>query len=461
MLLKATLPFIWGLLLYQIPMEMMPPKAWYLFIVFSATILGIMVRAFPIAVVALFGMTACVLFNILDIKTQAFYGFGVPTVWLVGCVFFIAKGFTNSRLGERIAYFFILLAGRTPLRLAYALVLTELVCSPMIPSSTARAGGILLPILQSICCLFKKGDDNKISAFLIQCAFHANIICSSLFLTGMVTNPLAQSLARGMGVNYSWIDWFMIACVPGVLCLLLAPLIVYFMNKPTLEDPAAVQSMAKDNLEALGGVSSKEKTMIGILMLMLFLWIFGDGLCGIGSAAVALLGLVLCLLTKIISFDEVLSEKKAWETMLWLSILITMSTFLKEYGFIEVLSAQIQHMISGYSVCVAILCVLTFYYWSGYFFASNAAHISALYVSFLGVLISLGITPVLAGVGLAVLSGMYASATHYGSTSGSVLFSAGLVSMKEWWTIGLVVTAVNFVIWIGVGSLWWKVLGYL
>ena len=461
--LKLALPFIWASLLYNISVADMPPQGWHIFIVFSSTIIGIMLRIFPIAVVALLGLTVSISLGILDIKNQAFLGFGVPTVWLVGFVFFIAKGLIHSRLGERIAYYFIMLAGKTPLRLAYALLFSEVVCAPFIPSSTARAGGISLPILQSIHTLFERDSrkDSHIMSFLTQVVFHANIVCSSLFLTGMVSNPLAQSLAHQLGVNFGWIDWFKITCVPGFLCLILGPLVVFWKDRPILKNPQAIQDMAREKLVHLGTISWNEIKMVIILILMLTLWIFGDRF-GIAAASVALLGLVLCLITQLIRFEDILEETKAWETMLWLSILITMSMALKSYGFIEALTCHMQELISGKPIIIALLGILTFYYWSGYFFASNSAHISALYVSFLGLIISLGVVPpMLAGVVLTVFSGLYSSGTHYGSTSGSVLFSAGFVSVKTWWHIGFIIALMNFLIWLSIGPFWWHLLGIL
>jgi len=34
------------------------------------------------------------------------------------------------------------------------------------------------------------------------------------------------------------------------------------------------------------------------------------------------------------------------------------------------------------------------------------------------------------------------------------------VTLKEWWSIGAIMSVVNLVIWIGAGLIWWKVLGY-
>jgi divalent anion:Na+ symporter, DASS family len=31
--------------------------------------------------------------------------------------------------------------------------------------------------------------------------------------------------------------------------------------------------------------------------------------------------------------------------------------------------------------------------------------------------------------------------------------------MNDWWRIGAIISVVNIVIWLGVGGLWWKLLG--
>ncbi|EPJ32935.1 sodium:sulfate symporter transmembrane region family protein, partial [Chlamydia psittaci 06-1683] len=36
-----------------------------------------------------------------------------------------------------------------------------------------------------------------------------------------------------------------------------------------------------------------------------------------------------------------------------------------------------------------------------------------------------------------------------------------LVSIKDWWQSGFVLSIVNIAIWVGIGSLWWKILGLI
>ena len=36
---------------------------------------------------------------------------------------------------------------------------------------------------------------------------------------------------------------------------------------------------------------------------------------------------------------------------------------------------------------------------------------------------------------------------------------SGYVRLGDWWRLGAIVSVVNVVIWLGVGGVWWKVVG--
>jgi di/tricarboxylate transporter len=65
-------------------------------------------------------------------------------IWLIVISFFFAKGFEKTGLGERLANIFVSAMGKSTLGLAYGLSLAELLLSPALPSTTARAGGLTL-----------------------------------------------------------------------------------------------------------------------------------------------------------------------------------------------------------------------------------------------------------------------------------------------------------------------------
>ena len=100
------------------------------------------------------------------------------------------------------------------------------------------------------------------------------------------------------------------------------------------------------------------------------------------------------------------------------------------------------------------------YFYTHYFFASNVAHIGAMYAPLLIVSIAMGAPPELAALILAFYSSLFGGLTHYGSGPAPILFGAGYTTVGEWWKIGAISSVINIAIWMLIGGAWWKVLGY-
>ncbi|HQU09481.1 MAG TPA: SLC13 family permease, partial [Opitutales bacterium] len=213
-----------GIGIYLLPHpESIADSAWRLAAIFVATIVGIVLQPLPMGAVAVLGLTATTLTHSLTIH-QALNGFGQHVVWLVVLVFFISRGFIKTNLGSRVAYLFIRAIGKHTLGLGYGLAMTDLAIAPVMPSTTARCGGIIMPILQSINhALGSFGHNNSrrhVGAYLTQVTFQTNIITSAMFLTAMVGNPMAQTVAAKMGIEITWMSWFTAAIVPGIASLI-------------------------------------------------------------------------------------------------------------------------------------------------------------------------------------------------------------------------------------------------
>lgn len=461
--IKLIVPFIIGCVLYSLPIPQgLQPKAWHLFSIFASTIIGIVLRPYPMGIMAILGLVAALLTGTLDMSTEALIGFQTPTIWLVANVFFLARGFIKSHLGSRVAYHFIHRFGHSSLGLGYALSFSEFFMAPFIPSSTARSGGLMLPIVQSICHAFHSKPElntqGKLGSYLIQCAFHANIISSATFLTGMVSNPLCQSLAKTEGVSLTWMTWFMAAIVPGIISILSIPFLLFKLAPPEIRSSEEAPLWATEQLTKLGSLSFVEKKMMAIFALTLGLWIFAEPL-HINATTTAMLGFSLAMLAGVITFEDALAEKDAWHTILWLGILIGMSKYLQIFGFVNYLTGHLSYFLAGFSGLQAFYFLTVGYFFLGYMFAGNSSHVSALYVAFLSLMISVGAPPILSALVLAFMSSLYSSLTHYGSTTGGVYFSTNFVNVRTWWAVGFAVAMVNLTIWLGLGSLWWRYLG--
>ncbi len=451
-----------GIVLWFIPEpEGVDVKAWHLLAIFVATIVGIISKPLPMGAVAMLGITVTALTGTLTIG-QSLSGFGNSVIWLIVIAFFISRGFIKTGLGARIAYLFMAVAGKTSLGLAYSMVATDLVLAPAIPSNTARSGGVLFPILKSIAKSYGSEPDDgtarKIGAFLIKTSFQGTVITSAMFLTAMAANPLAAQIARDLGVEISWGDWALAALVPGLVSLGVVPWILYKLYPPEIKETPGAAQIARDELARMGKLKTSEWFMLGTFLLLLLLWILGGEL-GVHSTTAAFVGLAALLVSGTLTWSDILQEKAAWNTLVWFSALVMMATYLNELGLIPWFGQTIGSAVEGVSWSVAFLILSLVYFYSHYFFASNTAHVSSMYGAFLAVAIAVGTPPMLAALVLGFFSNLFSSMTHYGTGPAPVLFGSGYVEMGMWWKLGALVSVVNIVIWLGVGGVWWKVLG--
>ncbi len=460
--LMFALPVLVGLVIWFIPApDGVEVQAWHLLAIFIATIVGIIAKPLPMGAIAVIGITVTALTGTLTID-QSLSGFGNKTIWLIVMAFFVARGFIKTGLGSRIGYMFMRLLGKKTLGLSYGLILTDMILAPAIPSNTARGGGIIYPILRSVAEAYgsrpEDGTSRKLGAFLIKTSFQTLIISSTMFLTAMAANPLSAKFAAEQGVEISWGLWALAASVPGLVSLIVIPLLLYKIYPPEIkETPQAVQ-MAKDKLAEMGKITTHELIMLGTFFLLIVLWIFG-GSIGVHSTTAALIGLAVLLISTVLNWQDVLNEKGAWDTLVWFAALLMMASNLNSLGLIPWFGEMMGEMVGGTSWGVAFIILALAYFYSHYLFASNTAHISAMYAAFLAVAIGVGAPPMLAALVLAFFGNLMSSMTHYGTGPAPVFFGSGYVEMGTWWKLGFLISVINIVIWLGIGGLWWKVLG--
>ena len=436
------------------------PRAWRLLAIFVATIVGIAARPLPMSAVAVVGLAVVVATRTLTL-TESLSGFSNGTVWLVVAAFFIASGFRKTGLGARIAYGLVSLFGRSTLGLAYSLVASDLVLAPAIASNTARVGGVIFPILQSICDAALARDPIKgrqTSAFLTLTSYQGTVVTSAMFLTAMVANPLVVQLAADQNITITWAMWATAAAVPGILSLAITPFVVYRLCPPGVTSTPEAPALARSALESLGPMSRGEWLMGATTFCLVFAWIFGARV-GLDATAAALIAVAVLLLTNVLAWDDLLREREAWNTFVWFAVLVMMASFLSQLGLIKWFSGHISTTLSGTPWVPGFLGLSLIYFYSHYFFASNTAHIGAMYAPFLVVALALGTPPYLAALVLAFFSNLFSCTTHYGTPPGPILFGSGHVRLSTWWKAGAILSVVHIVIWLTVGASWWRVLG--
>lgn len=420
-----------------------------------------MCRPLPAGAVVLVAIAAGTIPGLFTIQ-DALMGFANPTVWLIVAAFLFARGFVQTHLGERVAYHIVRRIGGSPLRLGYAVVLADLAMAPMTPSNTARAGGVLFPITLSIARTFGSEPGptaSRIGAFLMQTLYQGDLVVSAMFLTATAPNPLVAELARqGAGVELTWTTWAFAASVPGIVGLIVVPCVVYLLCPPTLRETKAAQSLAAERLREMGPNTRRERVTLAIFCAVLLLWLSAEW-HGISATAVALLGVAMLLLTRVLDWQDVLGETGTWDVLVWFGGLVMLAGQLDKAGLPGAFANFAAGFVRGWPWWWALAALLVVYLYSHYAFASLAAHVTAMFPAFFAVAIGLGAPPLLAALTFGFFSSINAATTHYGTGPAPIVFGAGYLTQGKWWRVGFVISLVHLAIWLPIGFLWWKAIG--
>ena len=460
--------------------EGVTPNAWHLLAMFIGTIAAIIGKAMPIGAVSIVAMALVAITGVTNDKpaaaiADALSGFSNSLIWLIGISIMISRGLIKTGLGARIGYYFISLFGRKTLGIGYALSVSELILAPVTPSNTARGGGIIHPIMKSIANSFdsspEQGSAGKIGRYLALVNYHTNPITSAMFITATAPNPLVVKLvaeATGSQISLSWGTWALAMLLPGLACILVMPLVIYLIYPPEIRDTKDAKTFADSRLRELGTVKPEEKILLGVFAFLLFLWagvpamIFGKAYA-VDATTAAMSGLALLLLTGVLTWEDVLGEKSAWDTVVWFAALVMMASFLNKLGVVTWLSASLQdgilHLGLGWVGATALLILV--YMYAHYFFASTTAHITAMFAAFYGAGIALGAPPMAFALILAATSSIMMTLTHYATGTSPIIFGSGYTTLGQWWIAGFIMSVVNLTVWVLVGGVWWSLLGFM
>ena len=443
--------------------EGLKPQVWHLFGIYLATIVGLVLKPFPVPITVLLGVaTSSILLN--NVK-DVLVGYSNTALWLIFAAFALSVAFGKTGLGHRIAYHLVRAFGSTTLRLGYVTAFLDLILSPATPSNTARAAGIVYPINLSIAEAVGSHPGEtakKAGAYLLQNGYFATKVTSFLFATAMAPNYLALDFVTKLtGVSLNWGQWALAMFVPGLIMLMFIPLIGYMYERPSVKE-IDNKKIAADGLSELGPMKGSEKGLIVIALLAIVGWILPTFDIKIDATAVAVVAMLATFVFGIITWDDLLKTKAAWNTLIWFGGILGLSSALTKGKFFEWLAKYLEvHMNFGLDPFMMLLLIAVISVAVRYFFASGTAYISAMLPVFLIVGVNAGIDPTLLAFVLIGTNAYGGSVTHYGAAPGPIIFSAGYNNVKDWWTVGLISAVVCLVLNFVIGIPWWKIVGFM
>jgi DASS family divalent anion:Na+ symporter len=394
---------------------------------------------------------------------EALGGYAAPSVWLVLVAMIMARVLIDTGAAHRIALLFIRQFGKRSLGVAYALVMTDVTLAGGVPSITARSAGMVMPVGRAIAELFDSHPGStapRLGRFLFASMYQGSAVACAMFLTGQASNILAVGLAMKLvSVEITWSSWFVSAIVPGIVSCIAVPWVVYKIVPPEIVATPQATEFARAQLDRLGPLDRRESLALGVFASVGLLWLT-SGLHGLDVTFVSMLGLATLLLTGTLTWDQVTGERAAWDVFIWYGGLLKMGELLNNTGVTRVFAESVGGIFVGLPWFTVLLFTLLIYFYAHYFFASITAHVLAMFPPFVLLLTAVGVPPLLAVYSLMCLANLTAGLTHYGTTTGPILYSANYVTFGEWWRAGFAVSIVNLIVWLTVGFAWWKFLGY-
>jgi L-tartrate/succinate antiporter len=451
--MKMALPIIIAIVVAVLPTpEGLSVNAHYFFAVFLGVIVGLILEPIPAALIGLIGVSFAAVFGLVGetakaSRSWALSGFSNGVIWLIFAAFMFALGYRKSGLGKRIALLLVKLLGKTTLGLGYAVAFADGILAPFMPSNTARSAGTIFPIAINIPQMFNSTPENeprKIGSYISWVAIAATCVTSSMFLTALAPNLLAVSLVeKSTGITIAWGEWFSTLAIIMIPLFLLVPYLTYIVYPPEQKKSPEAPAWAAKELVSMGPISKKELIMLGLGILALVMWIFGKQI-GVNGTTAALAVLCLLVLTDVITWEDVITNKAAINVFIWFATLVAMASGLKEVGFLKWAAGLIAGGLVGMDpVSIVILLVVLFFVFH-YFFASVTAHTVALLPLFLGVAANLLPVEMIQPLALLLVGslGLMGILTPYATGPSPIWYGAGYITQATWWKLGAVFGAI-------------------
>lgn len=470
---KPLAPLLAAIAIALIPApEGLAQHTWFYFAIFVGVIVGLMLEPIPGAAIGLIAVTLVTVlcewvfyspeqlakpgFNPANAALAwALSGFANSTVWLIFGAFMFALGYEKTGLGRRIALLLVRAMGRRTLTLGYAVMMADALLAPFTPSNTARSGGTIFPVIRNLPPLYdsKPNDPSarRIGSYIMWTAIASTCVTSSMFLTALAPNLLAAEIIRKtVQVDLNWMQWFMAFAPVGILLLLAVPLLAYLLYPPEVKQGSEVPAWAAQELQKMGPPSRRELLLALLVLIALALWIFGDK--HVNATTAALMVIALMLVTGVVTWDDMLANKQAWNTLAWFATLIALADGLSRTGFVKWFADTMASHMSGFPTLAAAVILVLVFYFTHYMFASVTAHTTAM----LPVMLSVGSTipgmPMESfALMLALTLGLMGILTPYGTGPSPVYFGSGYLPAGDYWRLGAIFGVIYIAVFLLIG----------
>ena len=118
--------------------------------------------------------------------------------------------------------------------------------------------------------------------------------------------------------------WFIGFLPIGAILFLLVPFLLYKIYSLEIKQAPDAPTWGSEQLKTMGKISKKEITLCGLVVLALALWIKGTDFID-ATATIAVLAVSLTVVFRVVSWDDIIGYKQAWNVLVWFATPVTMA----------------------------------------------------------------------------------------------------------------------------------------
>jgi L-tartrate/succinate antiporter len=457
---KWVIPLGLGVLLWICPAPAgLTAKAWHFFALFAMAVAALVAEPVPSPAVGFIAVTAATVLVLVgntpaEAMRWALSGFSNDTVWLIMAAAMFALGYEKTGLGRRIALVLVKALGKRTLGLGYAIALADLILAPFMPSATARSGGTIYPVVKNIPPLYgsyPQENPRRIGSYLCWTGFATACVTSSMFATSLAPNLMAIELVKKIArIEITWTDWMLGFLPVGIVVFLATPLVLYWIYPPEVKQGEQVRVWASTELDQMGPISRRELIMATLAILALFAWILGTQ--WVAAVTVAAMVISLMVICGVVSWNDIVSNRQAWNVWIWFATLVTLADGLNRVGFLSWFAKRSAALIAHFSLLPMIVTLVALFWLVHYCFASATAHTTAVLPVFLAAIITVSGIPLRPVALMLVYSlGIQGVISPYAHGAAPIWYSAGYISTRDFWRIGAIMGLFYMIVLLLVG----------
>ncbi len=236
-------------------------------------------EAVSISVTALLPLVLFPVMNIMPI-TEVGANYGSPIIFLFFGGFVLALALEKVNLHKRIALNIIKITGTTPNKVVLGFMIATASLSMWISNTASTV--VMLPIAMSVIGLlindkdgYTKNDQNFALSVMLGIAFSANAGGIATVIGTPPNSVMIGLLENEYNIEISFLKWMTLGLPFSIILLIIAYLVLVKWMFPNRQlQFNASKDVINSELKKLGPVSGKEKMVLVIFGITVFLWVF-------------------------------------------------------------------------------------------------------------------------------------------------------------------------------------------